>query len=287
MAMTGDITRYLNMQRALGRSDKSLQNYEWRLKNFADFFPGKFVRDITFKDLQAFQDELKNSGKASSSIQSILTTIRHFFSWLHESGRVLSDPAESLLMEKAKSEKLEMPPSENEVADLLEAVQPHSFNNRLRRAILELMYGCGLRRTEVTHIKLEHLDFSKNLLRVKGKGNKERLIPVPIGTVSFITHYMAMRPVKNDYLFLRESGAPVDPVYIDNMFSWLRKKTASSIHAHLLRHAFAVHLLRAGADIRVLQELLGHESIDTTARYLRLVKEDVKTAYLGTMEEII
>jgi len=309
MGMTGDIKRYLNRQKTLGRSDKTISNYEWRLQKLQDILKSQTFgkrdsfRDVTTEDLQNFQDHLQASGNSYATRRIVMATVKHFFAWLHESGKILADPAANIPLEKKREPELEMPPSETEVADMLESVQPGRYNHTLRRAILELIYGCGLRRSEVTTIRLDQIDFAQSLLLIRGKGDKERLVPIPDGTMRFLDLYLASRPATKadrgngtvtatsanttDILFLKESGDPVNTAFIDNLFGWLRKRTKTAIHAHLLRHAFAVHLLRNGADVRILQELLGHESIDDTARYLRLVKEDVRTAYDAAMEEIL
>jgi len=303
MGMTGDIKRYLNRQKTLGRSDKTLSSYEWHLLKLCDivksqnFGKRNSFRDVTTEDIQRFQDHLQASGNSYATRRAIIATVKHFFAWLHESEKILADPAANIPLEKKREPELEMPPSETKVADMLESVQPGRYNHTLRRAILELIYGCGLRRSEVTTIRLDQIDFAQSLLLIRGKGDKERIVPIPDGTTRFLDLYLASRPTTDtatatttsatDILFLKESGDPINAVFIDNLFAWLRQRTKTTIHAHLLRHAFAVHLLRNGADVRVLQELLGHESIDDTSRYLRLVKEDVRTAYDAAMEDIL
>jgi site-specific recombinase XerD len=299
MGMSGDIKRYLNRQKTLGRSDKTLSSYEWRLQKLRDILKSQTnnkrdsFRDVTIEDIKNFQDHLQASGNSYATRRAIMATVKHFFAWLHESGKILADPAANIPLEKKREPELEMPPSETEVADMLESVQPGRYSHNLRRAILELIYGCGLRRSEVTKIRLDQIDLARSLLLIRGKGDKERIVPIPDGTMRFLDLYLASRHTTTtstdatDILFLKESGEPINTAFIDNLFAWLRQRTKTTIHAHLLRHAFAVHLLRNGADVRVLQELLGHESIDDTARYLRLVKEDVKTAYDAAMEEIL
>lgn len=301
--MTGDIKRYLNRQKTLGRSDKTLTSYEWRLLKLRDFIKGDNLggcgsfSDVSAENLYSFYESLLAAGSSYATRRAIMATVKHFFAWLHESEKILFNPAADLALEKNREPELELPPTEAEVSDLLEAVQPGSYSHTLRRAILELIYGCGLRRSEVAELRLTQIDFARNLLLVRGKGDKERIVPIPGGTLRFLDLYLVSRPAgTGDALFLKESGEPVDAVFVDNLFAWLRQRVSRSagaprravrIHAHLLRHAFAVHLLRNGADVRVLQELLGHESIDDTARYLRLVKDDVKTAYAAAMEEVI
>jgi site-specific recombinase XerD len=283
--MNSRITKYLTYQKSLGRSEKTIINYAWRLEYFRDQVRIKRPQDITGETLRDFQKSLRD--KAQSTRMSILYTARHFLNWLHESSYTMSDLSMHIESEKQAEQPLEKPLSETEVSDLLEIFQPGIYKNTLRRAILELLYGCGIRRAEAASIKLKDMDFSDKLLTVRGKGNKERIVPIPDGSMHYIELYLEARKSNKAQLFLKENGEPLKPFDIDNLFGFIRKRFPRPVHPHLLRHSYAVHLLRNGADIRILQELLGHESIDDTARYLRLVKEDIKVAYDEAMEGVV
>lgn len=176
---------------------------------------------------------------------------------------------------------------ESEVENFLEGI-PYSTKFELRdRAMIELLYSSGLRVSEIINLKLNDIDFDEGLIRFIGKGNKERIVPVGNVAMSFLTKYlragrhMIEKEYKSDYVFLNKSGKKFTRQGFWKMLKKYQKKINlnKNLYPHLFRHSFATHILERGADLRIVQELLGHSSISTTEIYTNISKKHVKETY--------
>ena len=235
--------------------------------------------------LQAYMAARAGSSKASSSNRR-LAAFKRFFQWAVREHMRPDDPTIRLLA--AKSQRpLPYSLTEQQVQDLLAAPDTNTTLGLRDRAMLELLYATGLRVSELVHIKLFDISNTENVLRTMGKGNKERLVPFGDYAAEWVGRYMqeARAPIlgeqKSDYLFVTARGTCMSRVAF---WMLIRKHaTQASIRQHLsphtLRHAFATHLLNHGADLRVVQMLLGHADISTTTIYTHIARERLKNIH--------
>ena len=224
-----------------------------------------------------------------------MTTIRLFASWCHERGMILSDIAGRIELPRPERALPPTPLTVEEVDDLIALVPTRRAAGYRNRAILETMYACGLRASEVLGLNVGDVDFLEATVFVRGKGGKDRLLPIHDAALSAISDYLERRSgriQKSSPLFMVHGFGSAGTKRFDEhglwaLFRQLNKDFRRHVHPHLLRHTFAVHLLKNGADLRYVQALLGHESPDTTAMYLGLVKEDLKREYDRAIELIL
>lgn len=206
----------------------------------------------------------------------ILSSLRSFFGWLQTEGVITENPCDGIDAPKI-GRYLPAVLSVDEVNDIMNSVDQSKWGGVRDRAILELLYGCGLRVSEVSDMRISNVYLQEKFVRIVGKGNKERVVPMGDPAAEAITAYLAVRPEQadsdsEDILFLNRSGRQLSRISVFNMV----KKQAmlagitKEISPHTFRHSFATHLIEGGADLRVVQELLGHESILTTEIYTHL-----------------
>jgi integrase/recombinase XerD len=242
--------------------------------------------EITREHLTDFIAHLVRVGFASASIKLKTVALKILFRWLRERNRIPLDPSELLHLPQLERQ---LPETLNElqVETLLEAL-PETGPLALRnRAIFETLYACGLRVSELCGARLEHLDLETGLLRVTGKGEKTRLVPVGSKAVAALNRYLAgerpslVQKHTRSHLFLSVRGRALTP---DRIWQ-LAQKTArlagfsQAVYPHLLRHSFATHLLGNGADLRIIQELLGHADISTTQIYTHVDTQRLKAVH--------
>jgi integrase/recombinase XerD len=221
-----------------------------------------------------------DNGTSLSTIQRIITCIKSFYSFLFENNIIENNPAQ-LIENPKKRRKLPTIISENEVMKLLESPDVKTNKGLRDKCILELLYSSGLRISELLNIKINEISKEKKFLKIKGKGNKERLVPIGSSAMNLLivyldTYRLNIKISNNiDILFVNENGS-----IISRQACWeMIQKYASislinkKISPHNLRHAFATHLLNNGADLRTVQMLLGHASLSTTQIYTHIAKE--------------
>ncbi|MDP0489855.1 MAG: tyrosine recombinase XerC [Verrucomicrobiota bacterium JB023] len=236
------------------------------------------ARDLGTDDLSAFLSQRRKEGLSPSSQRILVVHLKIFFRFLVSRRHLEHDPAEPLLAPKTTA-KLPDTLSAAHVAKLLASINRDHFLARRDLAILELFYSSGLRLSELCQFRFENYDEEDGILRVTGKGNKTRLVPIGRKAIDAINDYLRNeRPslVKSgktsSHLFLSVRGGPLSP---DRVRQIVKKRAEAAglppgIYPHLLRHSFATHLLEGGADLRVIQELLGHADISTTQIYTHL-----------------
>jgi site-specific recombinase XerD len=217
---------------------------------------------------------------SASSVASALAALRFFFSWLVKNGCLLQDPSIGLVRPR-RSLRLPRVLTVGEALRLVRA-QPKTILGLRDRALLELLYGCGLRRSEAARLQLTDLDLEERLLLVRqGKGRKDRYVPLGKKAAAAVREYLEQarpRLVRHDSraLLLTRHGAALSPEQVTRSVRLLGRKLGLKVHAHLLRHTCATHLLRGRADIRHIQRLLGHESLKSTERYTRVEIQDLR-----------
>ena len=269
--------RYLKLQR--GYSANTLDAYIRDLEKLLNYMEKeeKHVLDVQLEDLQHFAAGLHDIGIHARSQCRILSGVRSFFRFLHLDGYREDDPTE-LLESPVLGEHLPEVLSADEV-DLLEnSIDLSKWEGHRNRAIIEVLFSCGLRVSELVHLKLSDLYIKERYVRVFGKGSKERLVPISPKAIRELDNWfvdrnlMKIKPGEEDYVFLNRRGAHLTRTMILIMIKQqaLEAGIQKTISPHTLRHSFATALLEGGADLRAIQAMLGHETIGTTEIYTHL-----------------
>ncbi len=273
--------------------------YRKRLESLRRFLAKrgrKRPTDVSADDLDQLMLDMLDRGTRKATRRSLASTARSFFAWLAEEGRILSDPAKDIPVPDDDQVDLLVPPLEEEqVAEILDNLPRRDvidFRNRLH---LELLYGCGLRIKESVDLNLRDVSLTRRTVHVKsGKGGKERILPMMRGVQGALKDYLVLRRSvlrgpDHGALLLSRRGDRLNPSTFRTFLRMLNRKRgqkARRVFPHLFRHSIACHLLRGGADIRHIQEFLGHSSLDTTKTYLRLVPGRLKEDYEKAMPEV-
>ncbi len=241
---------------------------------------------ITLAEISDYLGHRKGAGLSAASIKLIVVAIKIFFRWLAARKRIEQDIAEVLPLPRTERY---LPETMNElqVEHLLDGVDPNSPRGLRDRAILELLYASGLRVSELVNARLENLDLDAHMIRVTGKGNKMRLVPVGAKACEAIALYLAKeRPQSvgkktGSEVFLSNRGTKLSTVRIWQIVKDCARLAGIdlNVYPHLLRHSFATHLLSNGADLRIIQELLGHADISTTQIYTHVDQSRLKAVH--------
>lgn len=269
--------RYLKLQR--GYSPNTLDAYIRDLLKLINYLEDmdKDVLDVELSDLQHFAASLHDIGIHARSQCRILSGVRSFFRFLELEGYRDDDPSE-LLESPVLGEHLPEVLSAEEVDMLEGAIDLSKWEGQRNRAIIEVLFSCGLRVSELVNLKLSDLFIQEQYVRILGKGSKERLVPISPRAIKELDYWfmdrreMKIKPGEEDFVFLNRRGAHLTRVMILIMI----KQTAvaagiqKTISPHTLRHSFATALLEGGADLRAIQAMLGHESIGTTEIYTHI-----------------
>lgn len=232
------------------------------------------LRDVGTEELANFLAARKDSGLAASSLRIATVHLKVFFRWLAAREKLPMDPAEPLLAPRP-DQTLPETLHGSEVVRLLDSIDLTQFLGRRDRAMLELFYSSGLRLSELCSARLENLDLDEHFIRVTGKGNKTRIVPMGRAAEEAIDDYLKnerkelVKKRSSSHIFLSVRGGKLSP---DRVRQVVKERAAmagidQNVYPHLLRHSFATHLLEGGADLRVIQELLGHADISTTQIY--------------------
>ncbi|MBK7762181.1 MAG: site-specific tyrosine recombinase XerD [Bacteroidetes bacterium] len=274
---------FLQLEKSL--SDHSVEAYIHDVEKLIQYLSIEnqtpSLHEIDLKILQGFIAWLHGIGMSATSQARIISGLKAFFKYLMLEEVIEINPAE--LLDSPKTlRKLPDTLSFYEIELLLAAIDLSLPEGTRNRAIIETMYGCGLRVTETTELKISNIYFDVGFIRVIGKGNKERLVPIGESAMKHILLYkdysrskIAIKKDNEDILFLNRRGAKLSRVMIFYIIKDLTEKAGlqKNIHPHTLRHSFATHLVEGGADLRAVQEMLGHESITTTEIYTHLDRE--------------
>ncbi len=266
-------------------SEHTVKAYRGDLENFCLFLANKekTFEKTDIKTINAYVASLyrKNS---PTSVERKVSAIRSFFSYLVKKGFLVQNPAK-LVRTPKKEKHLPVFLSVDEVFSLLAAKNSGKEILSVRdRAILELLYSSGLRISELADATLDDLSIKEALIKVRGKGNKERIVPIGSKALSALDQYLSIRkqfkPV-SDHVFLNFRGGRITTRSLGRIIKkyGLISGTSKNVSPHVLRHSFATHLLAGGADLRSIQEMLGHSSLSTTQKYTHLSIEHIMEVY--------
>lgn len=271
---------YLQLERSMAvhTVDSYLHDVQLLLRYLGDEHPGIQLDDIKVTHLQGFIQAVNELGLAPASQARILSGIKSFFRFLLLEGIILSDPTEVLSAPKMRR-KLPEVLSTEDIDAILAAIDRSTPEGTRNIAMLETLYSSGLRVSELIGLKISNLYLDVGFLRVVGKGNKERLVPLGAEAAKQIRIYKEQIrphiPVKEqarDILFLNRRGSGLSRMSVFNIIKDVAARAGikANVHPHTFRHSFATHLVERGADLRAVQEMLGHASITTTEIYTHL-----------------
>ena len=282
------IEQYINyvlFERRLSKNTAS--SYKNDLDKFMIYLKDKHInsfKNVSKKDITSYLEYLNKEDVSTSSIARKLTTIKNFYTYLVKTEIIKSNVAETIERPKLRK-KLPQVLTIEEVDKLLDLELNTKFDYR-NKAMLELLYGTGLRISELLNLKLGDIDFSNCIVRCLGKGNKERIVPIGEYVIYYLNSYLEYRPFllknkKSDYLFLNSRGEHLSRFSFFKILKELLRKKGINKHIspHSLRHSFATHILEGGADLRSIQELLGHSDISTTKIYTHISNKQIKEDY--------
>lgn len=263
-----DFKNYLKAE--IDVSPHTLRAYTNDLEEFLSFVDKK-PKDIDNLDIRSFLAVLHQKKLKKTSIARKLATIRSFFKFLSREGYVKFNPAKLVATPKIPK-KLPRFLTVDEVFSLVDAPAGETFKATRDKAVFELLYSCGLRISELTSLDIGDLDIKESLIRVKGKGRKERIVPVGAKALDSINNYLPERvsvKKRSEALFINNHGGRLTQRSISRlMIEYSRTiNLIGQISPHVLRHTFATHMLHGGADLRTIQELLGHSSLSSTQIY--------------------
>lgn len=284
-----DFIAYLKIEKGLAAN--SVEAYTRDVEKLRDFAQAvkKNETELTHSDLVQFVAELYDLGLSNRSQARIISGIKQFYAYLFLEEEISDDPSE-LLEQPRLGRKLPEVLTIEEIDLMIRAVDLSKAEGERNRAIIETLYSCGLRVSELVNLRFEDLHFDKGFIRIIGKGNKERLVPVSPSVEQEITSYrnnsrakLNILPKHEKIVFLNRRGAQLTRVMIFTMI----KQTAIAaginkpVSPHTFRHSFATHLLEGGANLRAIQEMLGHESITTTEIYTHLDERFLRDAIIS------
>ncbi len=278
---------WLQLERSL--SDNSVEAYIHDIEKLTEYFlqkndlknPG----NVELKDLEKFLQWINELGMTQASQARIISGLRSFYKYCLIEQISTTDP--TMLLEAPKLiRKLPDTLAFEEIEQIIAAIDLSKTGGERNKAILETMYSCGLRVSEVVNLKISCLHLDVGFIKVTGKGDKERLVPIGKDAIKFIGIYIrtvrshiTIKPGEEDFVFLNHRGSRLSRVYIFLMLKELVAKAGitKNISPHTFRHSFATHLVEGGADLRAVQEMLGHQSITTTEIYTHLYREYLRT----------
>lgn len=271
-------------------SDNSVASYETDLKKFLAFIEGEKISDWSNVNpdliVEFFQHQ-REEGLGSSTTARYLSSIKGFFKYLFKNKYIEKDPAENLSSTKI-SRKLPAVLSVVEIEKILDAPDVKNNLGLRDKAVLELMYSSGLRVSELINLKLSDLFFNDEVIRVLGKGSKQRIVPVGGSAINWCREYILKSRIhlenkakSQNHVFLNSRGTKLSRMGIWKMVNTYTKaaEIQKDVHPHTFRHSFATHLLEGGADLRAVQEMLGHADISTTQIYTHIDREYIKQVY--------
>lgn len=284
-----DFLRYLIIER--GYSEKTKSAYEEDINDFQRFLAESGEADplkVSYLDVRVYLSYLSDKSYSRNSVGRKIASLRSFYQYLLREEKIAENPFSYVHLKK-KNVKLPRFFYENEMQSLFESVTGDSPLALRDRALLEVLYGSGIRLSECSQLMMSAIDFGSEVMLIHGKGNKERYAPLGSFAQDALQEYFAKgRSVlmtkyhkSHDYVFVNHHGEPITPTGIEYVLNQIIKKSSldSDIHPHMLRHTFATHLLNNGADMRTVQELLGHANLSTTQIYAHVTKESLQKNY--------
>jgi len=284
-----DFVSFLKIEKGL--AENSIFAYQNDVEKLRDFAEARKmdVTHIELRHLNDFVKELYDLGLSARTQSRILSGVKQFFHFLLLEGIIDKDPGELLEMPKI-GKKLPEVLTIEEVDSMLASIDLSKPEGHRNKAILETLYSCGLRVSELVNLKYEDIFFEEGFMRVIGKGSKQRLVPISPSVTKEIELYevatrnhMKIQSGNESYVFLNRRGAKLTRVMIFTIIKNLTEAAGirKNVSPHTFRHSFATHLLEGGANLRAIQEMLGHESITTTEIYTHLDQRYLKEAIIS------
>ena len=283
-----DFVSYLKIEKGL--AENSIFAYQNDVRKLADFSQGQKLNpeQITYDLLKGFIAELYDLGLSERTQARIISGIKQFFSFLILDEVITVDPSD-LLETPSIGRKLPEVLTVAEIDQLISAIDLSKDEGHRNKAILETLYSCGLRVSELVNLKYSDIFIEEGFIRVIGKGNKERLVPLSksvvneIGIYSSIRKHLKIQKGAEDFVFLNRRGVPLTRVMIFTIIRGLAEAIGlqKTISPHTFRHSFATHLIEGGANLRAIQDMLGHESITTTEIYTHLDQSYLREAIIS------
>ncbi len=274
---------YLEIERGLAFN--TLLAYKTDLYSLVEFLKPYKINDYSQVErlhLNMYIKSLYDNKYTPRSITREIASIKGFFKWLNINGIINHNPALSIEQPKIPK-RLPKVLSMKEIKELLDINM-----SVLNKAVLELLYAAGLRVSELTSLQLVNIDLKSKYVRCIGKGSKERIVPIGKKACSAITKYLKEREyitkkfnIKSKYCFIKDNGKPLTRQDVYTFINSIGKNINKDISPHTIRHSFATHLLENGADLRVVQELLGHSDVSTTQLYTHITKKHLKDIYFS------
>lgn len=271
-------------------SDNTSKSYQNDLSKFYSFLKDNDIsdlNDITSSTLIKFFEIQRKLGVDSSTTARYMSSIKGFFSYLEQNNYIEKNPTEKLSSVK-KSRKLPSVLTFGEIEKILNVPNTNDIAGLRDKSILETFYSSGLRVSELINLKINDLFFDDEVIRVLGKGSKERIVPIGSSAIKWLKEYlMRSRPFlekkskSQNFVFLNKRGTKLSRMWIWNIVNNCAKEAgiAKEIHPHTFRHSFATHLLEGGADLRAVQEMLGHADISTTQIYTHVDRNYIKQVH--------
>lgn len=296
MSIQDTVLRYLEaLSKERLMSAQTVKAYEADLRQFVTWLASTGIINISetsnlsAQQLRAFWAQRRNQGLSAQSMKRAQSAMRGFFKYALKHGLINRNPMSSIESPRAQR-PLPKALNETDVAMIINSPATDSAMGLRDRAILEVLYGSGLRVSELADLTISQIDVENLLLRVTGKGNKERIIPMTDIAARALQEYISRRnsdfpgSAAVEYVFLNRHGGQISTRSIARMIDKYVRQLAmmKNISPHQFRHSFATHLLNNGADIRAVQEMLGHESLSTTQIYTRISKERLLQTYRQT-----
>lgn len=284
-----DFSDYLKLEKNASQNtiDAYVQDLQ-KLADFAEDMGGISPLQISYEQLQEFLFQISKENYSERTQARWVSSFKSFFKYLIEDEQREDNPS-SLIEAPKLGIYLPDTMALDEIENLIDAIDESTDVGKRNRCIIEVLYGCGLRVTELTELKISNINFKEGYLKIEGKGDKIRLVPLAEYTAEYIKEYinetrshLKINPKHTDILFLNSRGSKISRQMIFLMIKDLAQKAdiQKNIYPHTFRHSFATHLLQNGADLRFIQEMLGHSSITTTEIYTHLNTEELHEVIL-------
>ncbi len=261
-------------------SEHTLLNYRLDLEEFFRFFGSDDVKAVDYPALRRFLAELRFKERKPRSVARKLSALRSFYKYLQREGIVDKNPA--ALVQTPKLDKV-LPHfmTEETATQLVESPHSDKMSDLRDKAIFETLYTSGIRVSELVGLSAKDVDLIGNMIKVFGKGKKERVVPLGDKACAAIQAYLDARGFRSDAIFLNRSGGRLTARSVRNVINKhiAVEAMAQKVHPHMFRHSFATHMLDRGADLRSVQELLGHVNLSTTQIYTHLTTDRLKKVY--------
>ncbi|MFZ0314159.1 MAG: site-specific tyrosine recombinase/integron integrase [Candidatus Korobacteraceae bacterium] len=283
------VANFIRALQERNASQHTIKAYRTDLAQFAEFIGPQSWRDIDHVLIRGYLANLYERGLSKTSVARALAAVRSLYRWLAQEGEVEQNPA-ALVATPKLPKKLPRVPTIEEVNTVLDSEMPECSAFRERdQVILELLYGCGIRNSELIGINLDDIRWSNEVVLVRGKGRKERYVPFGDSAKAAVQAYLPARQrvlgetkrTTERALLINLRGARLTTRSVGRIVKQIAvaRGLSPDVHPHTLRHAFGTHMLEEGADLRAIQEMLGHERLSTTQRYTQLTVKHVMEVY--------